>query len=186
MKLVPILTAILVCAATYLIIMERDLLMGYAGVAPAAAEEAPKSEDIGKKPPVSVLVLESVAEPVARGIVLRGNTEAFRLLDVKSENTGRVISQPIRKGTLVEEGELLCQLDAGTKEASLTEAQARFQEAKINNDASASLVQKGYASETTASARVAALEAAQAAVQRAEREIEQLKIKAPFSGLLEI
>ncbi len=185
MRIVPILTAIIVCAATYMLILERDMLMGYAGVAPAEAQEEAEQQSIGDKPPVSVLVVKSAAQGVDRGIVLRGQTEAFRLLDVKSENTGRVISQPLRKGTLVAEGELLCQLDPGTKQASLAEAKARWAEADANHKASASLVQKGYASETTAISRVAALQAAEAAVKRAQKEIEQLQITAPFSGLLE-
>ncbi|MCP5072582.1 MAG: efflux RND transporter periplasmic adaptor subunit [Rhodobacteraceae bacterium] len=185
MRIVPILTAIIVCAAIYMLILERDLLMGYAGVTPALAEEPVKDTAVENKPPVSVLVLKSTAQAVDRGIVLRGQTEAFRLLNVSSENTGQVISQPLRKGTLVEEGELLCQLDPGTKQASLAEAKARRAEAEANNKASATLVQKGYASETTAISRLAALEAAEAGVSRAMKEIEQLEIRAPFSGLLE-
>ena len=185
MRLVPILTAIVVSFTTYLFIMQRDLLLSYAGVAPAVAQEVAQNDDIADKPPVSVLVLKSSAQAVARGIVLRGQTKAFRLVDVKAEAWGQVVSEPLRKGTLVEEGELLCQLDAGTKEAGLAEAKARWAEADANNTVSTSLVQKGFASETTAIARVAQLQAAEAAVKRAQKEIEQLQITAPFSGLLE-
>ena len=96
-----------------------------------------------------------------------------------------MISSPLRKGTLVAEGELLCKLDPGTREASLSEAKARLAEAEANNNVSAQLVEKGYASENTAISRVAALQAAQAAVERAKKEMEQLEIHAPFSGLLE-
>lgn len=185
MRIVPFLTAVLVCCAIYLVIMERAMLMSYAGVTPAEAQEAEESETIADKPAVSVLVLKSVSQPVTRGINLRGQTEAFRLVDVKSEATGQVISQPLRKGTLVEEGELLCKLDSGTLEANLAEAEARLAEARANNKVSATLVEKGYASENTAISRIAALQAAQAGVERAEKQIEQLEIVAPFSGLLE-
>lgn len=185
MRFVPLLTAILVCYVTYLAIMERDMLLSYAGVPPAAAQEAKVQQALEDKPAVSVLAIKSVEQPVARGIVLRGQTEAFRVLEAKAEATGLVISQPLRKGTMVAEGKLLCQLDPGTLEASMAEAKARLAEAKANNAVSASLVAKGYASETQAIARVAALESAQAALKRAQKQIDKLNITAPFAGLLE-
>lgn len=185
MRFTPILTAALVCAFTYMLILERDALLAFAGVEKEETVEETIAQRIEDKPPVSVMVMKSKAKPVERGIVLRGQTEAFRLLDVKAETSGQVISSPLRAGTLVGEGELLCKLDEGTKKASLAEAKARLAEAEANNNASATLVQKGYASETTAISRVAQLEAAQAAVERAEREMTHLEIHAPFSGILE-
>ncbi|WGI23477.1 efflux RND transporter periplasmic adaptor subunit [Amylibacter sp. IMCC11727] len=185
MRFTPFLTAALVCAFTYMLILERETLLAFAGVEKEETVEEPVSNRIEDKPPVSVMVLKSKAKPVERGIVLRGQTAAFRLLDVKSETSGQVISTPLRAGTMVGEGELLCRLDEGTKKASLAEAKARLAEAQANNNASASLVQKGYASETTAISRVAQLEAAQAAVDRAEKEMDHLEIHAPFSGILE-
>ncbi|MFK5996618.1 MAG: efflux RND transporter periplasmic adaptor subunit [Rhodobacterales bacterium] len=136
-------------------------------------------------PPVSVLVQKSQAQPVTSGIVLRGQTAASRQITVLSETSGKVISIPLRKGTRVTEGQLLCELEVGTKAAVLTEAKARLAEAEANNKGSQSLVKKGIISETAAFSREAALEAAQANVERAERELTDLKIKAPFSGLLE-
>lgn len=183
MRLTPILTAALVCAFTYLAILERPALLAFAGVEPAAAQDTADAAE--EKPPVSVVVRKSTAQEVTRGIVLRGQTEAFRSVEVKAETTGTVVTQPLRKGTMIAEDELLCELDSGTKEASLAEARARLAEAEANNKVSATLVERGYAAETTAIARVAALEAAHAVVKRAEKEMEQLEIHAPFNGLLE-
>ncbi len=185
MRFVPLLTALLVCAVTYMAIMERDLLLSFAGVARAQTPQAPKELALEDKPPVTVVVLKSTQQPVARGIVLRGKTEASRAVDAKSEATGLVISQPIRKGTDVKKGQLLCKLDPGTLEASLAEAKARLAEARANNTVSTSLVAKGYASETQAIARKAALESAEAALKRIQKQIEKLEIRAPFAGLLE-
>lgn len=185
MRITPILTAAIVCGFTYMLILERDTLLAFAGVESENPQEEPVIQRIEDKPPVSVMVMKSQAKPVERGIVLRGQTAAFRLLDVKAETNGTVVSSPLRAGTMVGEGELLCKLDAGTKQASLTEAKARLAEAEANNNASATLVQKGYASETTAISRVAQLQAAQAGVERAETEMEHLEIHAPFSGILE-
>ncbi|MEM7438452.1 MAG: efflux RND transporter periplasmic adaptor subunit [Pseudomonadota bacterium] len=184
MRFTPLLTAALVCGFVYMIILERPALLAFAGVEGGTAEAEAVAEEAAK-PAIAVVAVKSTARPVTRGIILRGKTEAWRLVDVKAETTGTVVSQPLRKGTLVEEAALLCKLDSGTKEASLAEAKARLAEADANNKVSATLVERGYAAETTAIGRVAALEAAQAGVKRAEKEMEQLSIEAPFSGLLE-
>jgi multidrug efflux system membrane fusion protein len=91
-------------------------------------------------------------------------------------------------------------------EARVSEAQARLEEAMINQNAAARLSEDGFASQTrlaSADAAVAAakagvssataglraarsgIEAATASVASAEKEIERLTIKAPFAGLLE-
>ena len=134
---------------------------------------------------ISVFAMKSMEQDVTSGIVLRGQTSAFKSVQAKAETSGAVISQPIRKGTLVEEGELLCELEVGTKAAALAEAKARLAEAEANNNASASLVKKGIVSETQAIGRQAALEAAIAGVDRAQSDLDNTKIVAPFNGLLE-
>ena len=91
-------------------------------------------------------------------------------------------------------------------EAAVAEARARVREAEINLNAAQQLSEDGFASETRLVSAQAAMDAANAGVQRAnsgvssaeagieaaeaavasaEREIERLKILAPFSGLLE-
>ena len=134
---------------------------------------------------VSVLVMKSMEQDVTSGIILRGQTSAFKSVQAKAETSGSVISQPLRKGTLVEKGELLCELEVGTKAAALAEAKARLAEATANNNASVNLVKKGIVSETQAIGREAALEAAIAGVDRAQSDLDHTKIVAPFNGLLE-
>ena len=155
MRIGPILTAIIVSVVVYLFVMERETLLAIAGAdAPeVAAEEVPLEE---ARPAVLVQAIHSKAQPVDSGLVFRGRTEAFRLLDVKSETSGQIISQPLRKGLLVEEGELLCELDPGTKKAALSEAKARLAEAKANKLVSEELVKKGFTSETDLLSREAA------------------------------
>lgn len=177
MRLSSVLIALIICAAFAYFILSG-------GNEPVARQEqeAPQTE-LDKS--ISVLVLKSVEQDVTSGIILRGQTAASKSLQVKAETSGAVISTPIRKGTLVEQGELLCELEIGTKAAAVAEARARLAEAQANNDASANLVKKGFASETTAIARQAALETAIAGLDRAESDLANTKITAPFDGLLE-
>ncbi len=187
MRFFPVLTAVVVTVVIYFALFERDRLVAFARgeTVTQTAVAVPAAAEIGARPPVSVLALKSAAQAVESGIVLRGRTEAARNTEVRSETSGLVISEPLRKGAMVSRGQLLCELDPGTRGVALAEARARLAEAKINETAATSLAEKGFGSETTATARRAALEGAAAGVERAKKDIERLKITAPFDGLLE-
>jgi multidrug efflux system membrane fusion protein len=177
MRVSSILIAILVCLGV------AGFIFRNTSAEDEVAKPVENAEPISKA--VSVLVMKSSEQDVTSGIILRGQTAAFKSVQAKAETSGAVISQPIRKGTLVEKGELLCELEVGTKAAALAEAKARLAEATANNNASASLVKKGIVSSTQAIGREAALEAAIAGVDRAQNDLEHTKIVAPFNGLLE-
>ncbi len=197
MRLMSIVTAALVVVALYMVIMQRDRLglfaSGEASAAAVAQEETAEasSQNVQAPPqresdaPVSVVTRTSTAQPIQSGIVLSGRTEAARKVEVRSETTGLVISDPIRKGAAIQSGDLLCQIDPGTRQASLAEARARLVEAETNLTTSSKLVERGFSSETDLVSKQAAMESAQAQVQQAERELERLRIVAPFDGILE-
>ncbi|MEM9230256.1 MAG: efflux RND transporter periplasmic adaptor subunit [Pseudomonadota bacterium] len=186
MRLTSILTALLVAAALYGLIMERDTLRAFAnGTAPGAEAEAEVTPVADTDAAVSVVVMRSEARPVQSGIVLSGQTEAARLVEVRSETTGLVVSEPIRKGTSITAGDELCRLDPGTRQATLSEAKARLREADTNYSTAQKLSQRGFSSETDAISKQAALESAEAMVEQAEKELSRLTIVAPFDGILE-
>ena len=135
-----------------------------------------------------VVVQRSEAREIDSAVVLRGRTEADRIVELRAETAGLVISEPRRKGSFVEEGDTLCRLDPGAREAALAEARARLaeaearvpearalleearadvEEAQINYDAASSLVDSGFASRTRVAATRAALRAAEAGVESA-------------------
>ncbi|RMH39168.1 MAG: efflux RND transporter periplasmic adaptor subunit, partial [Alphaproteobacteria bacterium] len=132
-----------------------------------------------------VVAMHSTAAEIDAGLVLRGRTEAVRVVEVRAETSGRVISKPLRKGAFVREGDPLCQLDPGTRHADLSEAEARLAEARINYNAATKLAKEGFASSTREASARAQLQSAEAAVERARREIERLTMRAPFEGYLE-
>ena len=209
MRPIQLLLALIVCAVAYALVIERERVLMFARNLSFAGPEADASvaadsdseavhdnaaalvsqassdtDNVGLEP-VLVMVKKSVAADVERTLVLRGRTEAFRHLDVKSETTGRVVSEPLEHGSMVSEGQLLCELDAGSRDANLLEARARLIDAENRTNVSSKLAEQGYGSETAAISDSASLEAARSAVIRAEKEIERLQIRAPFSGLLE-
>lgn len=196
MRLLSILTALLVVVALYLLVIQRDALMSFAGVgddsaAAAEAEEAAQHDTdvaIGEHS-VSVVAIRSEARVIDGAVILRGRTEAARQVEVRAETSGQVISEPLRRGATIAEGELMCSLDPGTRRialsdaearldearsrvpearARLAEAQARLAEAEINDRAASRLSEGGYASETRVAATTAAVEAARAGVSSAD------------------
>lgn len=135
--------------------------------------------------PVSVEVVESRATASASRLILRGRTEALRSVQVAAETTGRVISEPLRRGSRVSAGQVLCELDPGVREAERAEAGAALAEARVEADAATQLKLKGFAAETTLRGAEARLQAAQARLDKVAWDIAQLEIRAPFDGILE-
>lgn len=208
MRIVSIITAIAVVSALYLLVFQREALLGFARgdetpaqVETAATEttEDPAPDAPAENGTVAVVALKSEASIVDSAVVVRGRTEAARQVDVRAETSGLVISEPLRKGANVAAGEVLCKLDPGTRDVALAEAMARLEEARagladaeINERAAARLSQDGFAAETRVTAARAIVQSARAAVQSAEaaiagarKEIDRLELRAPFSGLLE-
>lgn len=205
MRILSILLAVVVTTALFMFVLQRETLLGFAGIGAdeaeisetvVAPEDTPEAVAPSPERRVSVVALASVAQTVDNAVVLRGRTEALRQVTVLSETSGRVISEPLRKGTQVEAGQLMCQLDPGNRDANLaeaearlaeararvpesesrvTEAAARFEEARINQNAAERLAADGFASETRVAAADAALASAQSAVSAAITGLESVK-----------
>lgn len=176
MRFLPILTAFVVAGALFGIVMQRDKLLEFAGVstAEAAAPATVTTEDDVELPEgtVRVLARRSVAETVDSAVILRGQTEALRQVDVRAETSGKVVSDPLRRGAFVEEGQLLCEIDPGTRNVSLQEAMARLAEAKSRLPEAEARRAEAEAQIPAARARIAEATAAIPAAQATLREAE--------------
>ena len=181
MRLVPLITATLVLVSLYLIVMERDALLAFAGAVPAEVV-APAPEDDAQ---LRVVVQRIEERALESAVVLRGRTGAARQVEVRSETSGLVMSPPLARGSTVEAGEVLCELAPGARAANMAEAQARLAEAEINFVTASRLSEDGFAAQTRVAAAEAARRGAEAAVEVAQTELQRLQIRAPFDGLLE-
>ena len=193
MRPIPLLTALLVAAALlYWFELRHPSADEAVATAPAGAADVASpgtaaglaAPDAGETP-VRVAVLESRAQDTSARLVLRGRTQALRDVEVAAETTGRVISEPLRHGTVVEEGQVLCRLDPGVRDAELAEAEAALAEAEAAASAATQLEERGFTAETAAKAERARLRAAQARLDRVRWDIDRLEITAPFAGVLE-
>ena len=197
MRLISLINAILVIAALFLLIFERDALFAFAGRGDAAPDAVNASESTADpasdQQVIGVVALRSVAREIDSALLLRGQTKANRQVEVLAETTSTVISEPKRKGAFVEAGDLLCELDPGTRPASLTEAkaakleaesripeaEARLEEAhalvaeaQINLTAAQRLSETGFGSETRRISSEAVMRSAEAGVKTAEAGLE--------------
>ena len=190
MRLLPVLIALVVSALVYVVVFEhhRFLPAPDPQTAEPLPETAPEAEAI-----MRVVALHSQAREVDSAVVVRGRSEADRIVELRAETSGLVINEPLRKGHMVSQGDILCRLDPAAREAALAEAQARLseaqtripeaearanearaqlEEAEINANAAENLIESGFASQTRVAATRAAVSSAQAAVQSATSGLE--------------
>ncbi|MES0860826.1 efflux RND transporter periplasmic adaptor subunit [Ruegeria sp. SCPT10] len=195
MRLISFINALLVIVALYFLVFERDSLFAFAGRddadAPAAAEG--ENPDAAAEDAVRVVAIRSQAREIDSAVLLRGETQANRQVEVLAETTSTVVSEPKRRGAFVESGDLLCELDPGSRPASLAEAMARkleaesripesearleeahalVAEAEINLTAARKLSETGFGSETRRISSEAAMSSAEAGIKSAEAGLE--------------
>ena len=221
MRIISFLTAILVTAFLYLLVFERDALGAVSRGAPlstlvsavlgnepavldeqkatepspeiAQAQTASVEDSQAQANLIKVVAIKSKAQEVDSAVILRGQTEAARQVQVRAETSGQVISEPLRKGSLINPNQILCQLDPGTRSTSLAdtvarlaeakarvpetqarleEAQSRLEEAQFNLNAAEKLAEGGYATETRVTSAQAATRSAEASIATAKAGFE--------------
>ena len=212
MRIVSLITAVAVIAILYVLVFERDVLEGFSdgenieelandlGDGPELNSETDlfTSKTKKGKKVISVVDIESFAKTIDSAVVLRGETAAARLVEVRSETSGQVVNEPLRKGATILQGQVLCSLDPGTRQATLAdavaglaeararvpetqaklnEAEARLTEAKINFNAANKLSEGGYASETRVASAKAAVRAAEASIASATAGFDSTRSK---------
>ncbi|MEM1073254.1 MAG: efflux RND transporter periplasmic adaptor subunit [Pseudomonadota bacterium] len=205
MRIFSILAAVAVAAILYFGIVERESLRTLTGGTEPAPVESASAGPVGSErsepsSAVKVVVETSTAQTIDTAVSLRGETRAARQVDVKSETSATVISEPLRKGASVTAGQALCTLDEGARDTALTQAKAELDEAKsrvpearanldgaeaqlaearILQNASSKLSEGGFASTTRVAnadayvaTSLAAVESARAGLQSAQAGIE--------------
>ena len=212
MRIISLVTAIAVVCILYVLVFERDVLKGFS----SGKNIEELARDIGDGPElntkasvvlskikknektISVVVVKSTAKTIDSAVILRGETAAARSVEVRSETSGQVVNEPLRKGKTISQGQVLCSLDPGTRQASLAdalaglaeararvpetrakldEAKARLTEAKINFNAATKLSEGGYASETRVASAKAAVRAAEAGIASATAGFDSTRSK---------
>ena len=120
-----------------------------------------------------------------RQIRVRGRTQAYRHVEVRAEEAGRIVREPVQRGARVSEGDILCEVAIDNREVNLNESLSRREQAQFEYQAALDLQKQGLQSDVIVAQLRAGLESAKAAVARAELAIEKTQIVAPFDGIVE-
>ena len=126
MRIVSIITAIVVIFVLYILVFEREAFNKVANgnsiksvvyerlaaenietQAKVVNEEASKQSEENSEL-VSVVVYTSNSQTLGSTVILRGETEAARFVEVRAETFGQVITEPLRKGSFVQKDDILC------------------------------------------------------------------------------
>ncbi len=125
------------------------------------------------------------AQPRTRTVVLRGQTETKRTVEVTAEIAGQVVARPVERGMQVSKGQLLCEIAVDDRKVAVAEARAGFEQARIEHAGSLKLADEGLLSEVAIAASEARQESARAHLHRQELNLERTRITAPFDGVIE-
>jgi multidrug efflux system membrane fusion protein len=150
-----------------------------------AKATAPAAGKPDAKAPTTVRVRTITAVSRQQDVIVRGQTQALRKVQVRAETAGKVAFIRADKGTVVKKGDTICELNVDARRAMLDQARATMTQRKLEYEASKTLQEKGFRSPTSVAGDLAAYQAAKADVERMEKELENTKIKAPFDGVVD-
>jgi multidrug efflux system membrane fusion protein len=148
-------------------------------------------------PPVPVIAARVQQRDFPIVLTGIGNVTALNSATVRSLVTEPILSIDFKDGQLVKKGQLLAQLDPGTYQSQLDQAQANLdrdeahlENGRINLGRYVPLAKEGFAAEqqvSTQQAKIlqeeAVIKADQAAIEYAKTELDYTRLVAPFDGV---
>jgi multidrug efflux system membrane fusion protein len=174
-----------VVAAVLLFVIAAWVGSGYLVRGEKAKIEEAKPKPAAQSTLVTVRVRNFTAEQRRAVLLIRGETQALRKVEVRSETAGAVAETPVEKGQTVATGDVLCKLKVDAREAQLAQAKAQKQQKWLEYDGSKKLQEKGFRSETAVAGDLAEYEAAKAMVEQMEQQLADTIMKAPFDGIVD-
>ncbi len=132
-----------------------------------------------------VRVADLIAQDYQQRVSITGLTQAFLDVTVRAEVAGAVRATPIDEGRFVMKDTVIFELAMEDRLAIKKQAEAAMHQAHIEYKAATQLQKKGYSSDVRLATARANLDAAQASVDRAILDVNNVQIKAPFDGILE-
>lgn len=161
--------------------LQGDIIVG--GQAESENATPPPAERAGSSA-ILQKVRYTTIKPETREqiLALRGRTEASSVVQVRAETSGVVEERLVKKGNFVNEGDILCRLDAGTRKSAVLQAKTGLIQAEADYQAHKQLQEQGYSTNAKLLAMKSAKDAASARLEQAEKELENINIIAKASG----
>ncbi len=136
----------------------------------------------GDAPAVTLARVEFA--PIEQTLVAIGTGRALQSLTLNAEVSGIITRIHITPGAQVAQGEPLVELEKDQQEINVAKARADYAIARTNSQRFQGLVDDNAASALENESAQNTLTAAQAELRRAEYELSQRTIRAPFAGVV--
>ncbi|HVX38247.1 MAG TPA: efflux RND transporter periplasmic adaptor subunit [Gemmatimonadaceae bacterium] len=133
-------------------------------------------------PPAQVGVYTVAPASLAEPFEFVGQVEPFRRVEVRSRVEGIVVDRPFTEGSLVSKGQVLYKLDQVKYDAAYRSALARLDNAKRTLARLEPLLPKHAVAQQDVDNARSELEAAQAAVDNAKKDLDDTVIRAEIAG----
>jgi len=147
-------------------------------------QAAPSAKDKKKEIIPKVKVETMQADTVANSVELYGRTEPDRVTTIKAEISGEVKKVLATRGSYVEAGDIIVELEENDLKAQLARSKALLKQREIEYKGAKKLNASGYQAESALSSAAANLASVKADIIRLELAIENTLVKAPYSGIL--
>ncbi|MTB66578.1 efflux RND transporter periplasmic adaptor subunit [Providencia sp. wls1943] len=175
-------------------VLPLALLVLSGGLALSGCNEEQKGG--GERPAPDVGIVTLKAEPLTIKTELPGRTSAFRIAEVRPQVSGIILKRNYKEGSDVEAGVSLYQIDPAPFQATYNSAKAELAKAQANANLAALTVKRykpllgtNYISQqeydqanSTYAQSLAAVKAAEAAVETARINLNYTKVTSPISG----
>lgn len=173
--------AVLIAGGVIGWMLQGDIIVG--GQAESENATPPPAERAGASEILQKVRFTTISPEIREQVLsLRGRTEAAAIVQVRAETTGVVEERFVQKGDYVNEGDLLCRLDAGVRKSAVLQAKTALIQAENDYDAHKKLQEQGYATNSKLLAMQSAKDAASARLEQAENELENIDVVAKASG----
>ncbi len=149
------------------------------GLAGCGSSSADKGSD---RPPPLVKVEPATTIRFADRLEAIGTARANEQVTVSAPVTERIVRLNFDDGSFVRAGQVVAVLQQAQQSAQLREAQARAREAQQQLERISELKQRGFATQSSYDAQIAAAAAASAQAQQVTAQIGERVVRAPFSG----
>ncbi|MCP5209499.1 MAG: efflux RND transporter periplasmic adaptor subunit [Hahellaceae bacterium] len=140
--------------------------------------------DTAKKPLFRVEATLSTAQVIDDVVLLNGQIESAKNVELKSEIDGSITALFFKKGDRVKQGDLIATINVGDRQEQLQKAKADLAARESDIRATESLKAKKLISDNQYQQDLANVAAARAAVKDIEVQIANTHIRAPFTGLI--
>lgn len=131
-----------------------------------------------------VAVLDTHVTPHARRLVLSGRTEADKKVTITARTGGVLTELRVRRGQQVKQGEIIAVLSDDAREAQVAQAQALFNQRKIELEARRKLIEQGTLPKLEAVNLESQFKSAEAALAAALAERDRGVMRAPWAGII--